>query len=72
MALTKQVHLYSIATDAFYEPDEKFIHERLLKLYKLRQSYDESKQDSSKRKKKPPDWKIESKSWRKPSIKSSN
>ena len=68
MALTKQVHLYSIATDAFYESDEKFIHERLLKLYKLRQSYDESKQDSSKRKKKPPDWKIESKSWQKPSI----
>lgn len=36
MSLTKQIHLFSIATDAFYEPEEKFIHQRLLKLYKLR------------------------------------
>nr|DAI11331.1 MAG TPA: RNA dependent RNA polymerase [Caudoviricetes sp.] len=36
MSLTKQIHLYSIATDAFYEPKEQYIHQRLLKLYKLR------------------------------------
>ena len=36
MSLTKQVHLYSISTDAFYEPKEQYIHKRLLKLYKLR------------------------------------
>ena len=36
MSLTKQIHLYSIATDAFYEPEEQNIHKRLLKLYKLR------------------------------------
>ena len=37
MSLTRQIHLYSIATDSFYEPDEQYIHQRLLKLYKLRQ-----------------------------------
>ena len=37
MSLTRQIHLYSIATDSFYEPDEQYIHKRLLKLYKLRQ-----------------------------------
>lgn len=36
MSLTKQIHLYSISTDAFYEPQEQYIHKRLLKLYKLR------------------------------------
>ena len=36
MSLTKQVHLFSIATDEFYEPQEQYIHKRLLKLYKLR------------------------------------
>ena len=36
MSLTKQIHLFSIATDAFYEPQEQYIHQRLLKLYKLR------------------------------------
>ena len=36
MSLTKQIHLFSIATDAFYEPEEQYIHQRLLKLYKLR------------------------------------
>lgn len=38
MSLTKQIHLFSIATDAFYEPEELYIHERLLKLYKLRKN----------------------------------
>ena len=37
MSLTKQIHLYSLGTDAFYNPQEKTIHERLLKLYKLKQ-----------------------------------
>lgn len=36
MSLTKQIHLYSVSTDAFYEPQEQYIHKRLLKLYKLR------------------------------------
>lgn len=36
MSLTKQIHLFSIATDAFYEPQEQYIHKRLLMLYKLR------------------------------------
>ena len=36
MSLTKQIHLYSMSTDAFYEPQEQYIHQRLLKLYKLR------------------------------------
>lgn len=38
MSLTKQIHLYSVATDAFYEPKEQYIHKRLLKLYKLRKA----------------------------------
>ena len=38
MSLTKQIHLYSVCTDAFYEPDEQAIHQRLLKLYKLRKN----------------------------------
>lgn len=36
MSLTKQVHLYSVATDAFYTADEQYIHKRLLKLYGAR------------------------------------
>ena len=36
MSLTKQIHLFSIDTSAFYEPDEQYIHKRLLKLYKLK------------------------------------
>ena len=36
MSLTKQIHLFSIDTSAFYEPDEQYIHQRLLKLYKLK------------------------------------
>lgn len=34
--LTKQIHLYSIDTSAFYDEKEQFYHKRLLKLYKLR------------------------------------
>ena len=36
MSLTKQIHLFSIGTDAYYEPEEQYVHSRLLKLYKLR------------------------------------
>lgn len=36
MSLTKQIHLFSIDTSAFYEPDEQYIHQRLLKLYKFK------------------------------------
>lgn len=36
MSLTKQIHLFSIDTSAFYEPREQHIHQRLLELYKLR------------------------------------
>ena len=36
MSLTKQIHLFSIDTSAFYEPNEQYIHQRLLKLYKLK------------------------------------
>lgn len=36
MSLQNFIYLYSIATDAFYEPKEQYIHQRLLKLYKLR------------------------------------
>ena len=36
MSLTKQIHLFSIDTSAFYEPEEQYIHKRLLKLYKLK------------------------------------
>ena len=38
MSLTKQIHLYSIDTSAFYEGQELTIHKRLLKLYKLRKA----------------------------------
>ena len=38
MTLNKQIHLRSVATDAFYEENERYWHKRLLKLYKLRQS----------------------------------
>ena len=36
MSLKNFIYLYSIATDAFYESQEQYIHKRLLKLYKLR------------------------------------
>ena len=36
MSLTKQIHLFSIDTSAFYEQDERYIHQQMLKLYKLK------------------------------------
>lgn len=36
MGLDKLVYIPSVGTDAFYTADEKYIHQRLLKLYKLR------------------------------------
>ena len=36
MSLTNQIHILSVATDAFYEPDEQAIHKRMLKLYTVR------------------------------------
>ena len=36
MSLTKQIQLFSIGTDAFYEPQEQYHHQRLLKLYQVR------------------------------------
>lgn len=40
MALDKILHLYSVATDAFYTEEEQYRHKRLLKLYKARQKKD--------------------------------
>lgn len=40
MALDKILHLYSVATDAFYTETEQYRHKRLLKLYKARQKKD--------------------------------
>ena len=37
MALNKQIHLFSVTTDAFYTEEEQYRHKRLLKLYKARQ-----------------------------------
>ena len=37
MALNKQIHLFSVATDAYYTEEEQYRHKRLLKLYKARQ-----------------------------------
>lgn len=43
MSLNKQCFLYSVATDAFYEEDERKLHKKLLKLYGLRKSLKDSK-----------------------------
>lgn len=40
MALNKQIHLFSVATDAFYTEEEQYRHKRLLKLYKAIQKKD--------------------------------
>ena len=48
MALDKQIHLYGIGTDAFYEGKEKYIHRRLLKLYKLKKNLDDKKKNGRK------------------------
>ena len=38
MSLTNQIYAWSVCTDAFYNEEEKFIHNRLLKLYGLRKN----------------------------------
>ena len=48
MALDKQIHLYGIGTDAFYEGEERYVHRRLLKLYKLKKNLDEKKKKKKK------------------------
>lgn len=40
MSLNKQCFVYSVSTDSFYSPKERFWHLRLLKLYKLRKKQD--------------------------------
>ena len=59
MSLTKQVHVYSVATDGFYTDEEQYIHKRLLKLYKLRNTGKDKKRKRQK-KKELPKWKIAS------------
>ena len=63
MSLTKQVHAFSIGTDAFYDEKEQYYHQRLLKLYKARNEYkkEEKKQNKAI-------WWQESKEWRKKAI----
>ena len=43
MALNKQIYLYSVATDSFYEKEENTIHKELLKLYTLRKNLKDNK-----------------------------
>lgn len=43
MALNKQIYLYSVATDSFYEEEENTIHKELLKLYTLRKNLKDNK-----------------------------
>ena len=43
MALNKQIYLYSVATDSFYEEEEENIHEELLELYKIRKNLKDKK-----------------------------
>ena len=63
MSLSKQVHAFSIGTDAFYDEKEQYYHQRLLKLYKARSEYkkEEKKQNKAV-------WWQESKKWRKKAI----
>lgn len=50
MSLTKQCHLYAIATDAFYNQEEQKINNKLLKLYRLKNNTKyQSTKESSKR-----------------------
>lgn len=49
MGLKTQVMLYAVGTDAFYTADEKYIHQRMLRLYKSRQNF--KKRDG-------PDWRV--------------
>lgn len=62
MSLTKQVALYSMDTSAFYSPEEQYIHNRLLKLYKLRNKPKPTQKKKRWQKKKPetPKWKLSS------------
>lgn len=55
MALDKFIYIHSIGTDALYTDDEKYRHDRLIKLYKLRNSIKESGQDKEIR-----DWRLKS------------
>lgn len=48
MALQTQVFLYSFGTDAFYNQDEQNIHQKLLKLYKIRKDIKIQDSDKSK------------------------
>lgn len=66
MALSKQIHVYSIGTDALYGPEENKIHQKMLKLYSLRQKMSGKAKKKSKNEKK--QWWKESVSWRKSSI----
>lgn len=43
MSLNKQIYLYSIATDAFYDEEEQAIHKRMLKLYSIRKRLKDEK-----------------------------
>ena len=43
MALNKQVYLYSVATDSFYDEEENKIHKELLRLYKIRKNLKDKK-----------------------------
>jgi len=43
MALNKQIYLYSVATDSFYDEEENKIHKELLKLYKIRKNLKDKK-----------------------------
>lgn len=50
MSLTKQCHLYAVATDAFYNQEEQKINNKLLKLYRLKNNTKyQSTKESSKR-----------------------
>ena len=43
MALNKQIYLYSVATDSFYDEEENKINKELLKLYKIRKDLKDKK-----------------------------
>lgn len=51
MALTNQVYLRSVGTDALYTPEEQVWHKRLLRLYKAKKEIKErrAKKDSNKK-----------------------
>ena len=53
MGLNKQVHLYSVDTSSFYNDEENYIHQRMIKMYSLRNKV-------KKRKNCNEDWKIRS------------